>query len=200
MPLIQTDATSEEWTEVPITEIAIHPAATRSAQHMTEPGTWYPFEPLRFSYDGSRPTRTDSIDKEDEKREVPDWDKKSRRTFVLEDVKLMHRGKHFPGSPITVVTVTPPQWCQETTEESEMFQNDEQGINLTFTPSFPEDLTSTLIKLAQDTSAPGCDLSVGEVFGTWHMFNFPGSNDPNEVDEAGGSAYFHGRTETPSST
>lgn len=198
MPLIQLDDNSETWTEVPITEIAIHPAATKSALDMTEPGTWYPFEPLRFSYDGSRPTRTDSIDKEDEKREVPDWDKKSRRTFVLEDVKLMHRGKQFPGSPITVVTVTPPQWCNETTEESEMFQNDEPGITLTFTPTSPKDVTSTLLKLAHETSAANCNLSVGEVFGTWHMSNFP-ANDPKEVEEAGGSAYFYGRTETPAS-
>jgi hypothetical protein len=197
MPLIQLDVNSGELTEVPITEIAIHPAATRSAQHMTEPGTWYPFETLRFSYDGSRPTRTDSIDKEDEKREVPDWDKKSRRTFVLDDVKLMHRGKQFPGSPIRVVTVTPPQWCNETTKESEMFEQEEEGVHLTFTPDDPDDVTNILLKLAEETSTASCDLSVGDVLGIWRMSNFPDSDDPDEAEEVEGRAYFYGRTETP---
>lgn len=197
MPLIQLKADSEEWTEVPITEIAIHTAKTKSALGMNVPGTWYSFEPIKFSYDDSRPTRTESIDKEDENKEVSDWDEKSRRTFVLEDVSLVHLRRHFPGSPITVVTVTPPQWCQETAEERDVFEEDEAGMTLDFTPYYPEDVTKALLELARETSTADCNLSKGaKVFGTWRMSNFPGSDDRNEVVEAGGSAYFYGRTET----
>lgn len=186
MPLVQLDPTSTTLTQVPVDQVSILIGGTN-------PAAWDPSRSLTLSYNPSGTTARTG-------EEVPNWDKESPRSLALDDVSLMYRGQHLPGSPITVVAITQPQSYNETTEESEMFSEDEQGITLTFTPSFPEDVTSTLLKLAQETSAPGCDLSVGEVDGTWRMSNFPGSNNPNEVEEAGGSAYFYGRTETPPST